>query len=447
MGRPFDKLRVTWTNGGGTFGGLLDHQGKLTRSVPRSAFGSWAPRKDRDVLAILAAQERTRVPDLLPIRHERMRVSPFAFYRGAAAVMAADLADLPLTGLRVQACGDAHLMNFGAYASPERSIVFDVNDFDETLAGPWEWDILRLTASVVLVARGSSFGRRATNAVALATVASYRSAMAHFASVAPLEAWYDHVELADMFASPPASVPDLKQRLLQPHAASPEQHAPIITGAKQPRFVDQPPLFRQIALDDAESGVAKNVLATYRTTLPDNVKVLLDHYQLRDLAQKVVGVGSVGTRCYAALLQTERGESLVLQLKEADASVLEPYAGASKYQQHGQRVVEGQRLVQAASDVFLGWTSAGGTAYYVRQLHDMKTSFPILRMGPRELTRYAKLCAWTLAHAHARSGDPQALAAYLGRGTAFDESAAAFAATYADVTEADYKLYRRTVVG
>jgi uncharacterized protein (DUF2252 family) len=417
----------------------------LTRSVPRSTFGSWAPRKDRNVIAILAAQERTRVQDLLPIRHERMRASPFAFYRGAAAVMAADLADLPLTGLHVQACGDAHLMNFGAYASPERSIVFDVNDFDETLAGPWEWDILRLTASVVLAARGSSFGRRPTSDTALATVASYRAAMAHFASVSPLEAWYDHVELADMFASPPASAADLKSQLLEQHASSPEQHAPILRGAKQQRFVDQPPLFRKIALDDDESALAKDVLETYRTTLPDNVQVLLDRFQLRDLAQKVVGVGSVGTRCYAALFQTDRGESLVLQLKEADASVLEPYAGASTYPQHGQRVVEGQRLMQATSDIFLGWTSSAGTAYYVRQLHDMKTSFPVTQMRPRELTRYARLCAWTLAHAHARSGDPQALARYLGRGTAFDESALAFAATYADVTEADYKLYCRTV--
>jgi uncharacterized protein (DUF2252 family) len=374
-----------------------------------------------------------------------MRASPFAFYRGAAAVMAADLADLPLTGLRVQACGDAHLMNFGAYASPERSIVFDVNDFDETLAGPWEWDILRLTASVVLVARGSSFGRRSTNDTALATVASYRTAIAHFASVSPLEAWYDHVELADMFASPPASDADLKRRMLQPHASSLEQHAPILKGVKQRRFVDQPPLFRQIALDDAESALAKDVLGTYRSTLPDHVGVLFDRYQLRDLAQKVVGVGSVGTRCYAALFQTDRDESLILQLKEADASVLAPYAGASKYPQNGRRVVEGQRLVQAASDIFLGWTGNAGTDYYVRQLHDMKTSFPVTQMGPRELTRYAKLCAWTLAHAHARSGDPQALAGYLGRGTAFDESAATFAATYADVTETDYKLYCRTI--
>jgi uncharacterized protein (DUF2252 family) len=417
----------------------------LTRSVPRSAFGSWTPSKDRDILSLLAAQERTRLPDLLPIRHERMRATPFGFYRGAAAVMAADLAGLPVTGLRVQVCGDAHLLNFGAYASPERSIVFDVNDFDETLPGPWEWDILRLTASVVVVARGSSFGPRRTNDAALATVASYRAAMAHFASVSPLDVWYDHVELADMFASPPAAQTNTRRSLLQAYAATPEQHAPSLTEANAPRFVDQPPLFRKIPLGDAEAGPAKDVLAKYRATLPDNVQVLLDRYQLRDLAQKVVGVGSVGTRCYVALLQTERGESLQLQLKEADASVWEPYAGPSTYPHHGQRVVAGQRLVQAASDIFLGWTTDAGISYYVRQLHDMKTSFPVTRLGPRDLTRYARLCAWTLAHAHARSGDPQAIANYLGRGSAFDESAAAFATTYADVTEADYRLYCRAV--
>ena len=417
----------------------------MTRSVPRSAFGSWTPSKDRDILSLLAAQERTRLPELLPIRHERMRATPFGFYRGAAAVMAADLAGLPVTGLRVQVCGDAHLLNFGAYASPERSIVFDVNDFDETLPGPWEWDILRLTASVVVVARGSSFGPRRTNDAALATVASYRAAMAHFASVSPLDVWYDHVELADMFASPPATQTNTRRSLLQAYAATPEQHAPTLTEANQPRFVDQPPLFRKIPLGDEKAVPAKDVLATYRSTLPDSVQVLFDRYRLLDLAQKVVGVGSVGTRCYVALLQTERGESLQLQLKEADASVWEPYAGPSTYPHHGQRVVAGQRLVQAASDIFLGWTTDAGISYYVRQLHDMKTSFPVTRLGPRDLTRYARLCAWTLAHAHARSGDPQAIANYLGRGSAFDESAAAFATTYADVTEADYQLYCRAV--
>jgi uncharacterized protein (DUF2252 family) len=417
----------------------------LARSVPRSAFGSWTPRKDRDILSLLAAQERTRLPELLPIRHERMRATPFAFYRGAAAVMAADLAGLAVTGLRVQVCGDAHLLNFGAYASPERSIVFDVNDFDETLPGPWEWDILRLTASVVLVARGSSFGRRRANDAALATVANYRAAMARFAKMSPLDVWYNHVELADMFASPAATPADTRRQLVEAYAATPEQHAPSLTEAKQPRFVDQPPLFRKIPLLEVEGQLAKDVLQTYRTTLPDSVRVLLDRYHLHDLAQKVVGVGSVGTRCYVALLQTERGESLQLQLKEADASVLEPYAGASAYPQHGQRVVDGQRLVQAASDIFLGWTSSAGISYYVRQLHDMKTSFPVTRMGPRDLARYACMCAWTLAHAHARSGDPQALASYLGRGSAFDESAIAFGTTYADVTEADYKLFCRAV--
>jgi uncharacterized protein (DUF2252 family) len=399
---------------------------KQARTVPRSTFGAWKPAKDRDPLGVLAAQERPRVPELLPIRHARMRVSPFNFYRGAAAVMAADFAGLALTGLRVQTCGDAHLMNFGAYASPERNVVFDVDDFDETLNGPWEWDVLRLATSVVLVARGSSFGKGRTNDAVLATLAAYRDAMARFAGVSPLSVWYDHIELQDF------------------NDDNLEQHMPLLTQDERPTFVDAPPTFRRISLDLAESQIVKDGFATYRETLPAQVRVLFDRFALRDIAIKVVGVGSVATRCYAALLLTERGEPLVLQLKEADASVLEPLAGASPYPQHGQRVVEGQHLVQAASDIFLGWTAAAGISYYVRQLHDMKASVAVTRLGPRELVRYARLCAWTLAHAHARSGSPQDLAAYLGRSDAFDVAAAAFAATYADVTEADYRLFCRS---
>lgn len=247
----------------------------------------------------------------------------------------------------------------------------------------------------------------------------------------PLDVWYDHIELRDLFASSKAQNVD--------------QHWPKLTDAKQPRFLDQPPLFRRIPLDVAESDKAKSIIDSYRTTLPNHVQVLLARFELRDLAQKVVGVGSVGTRCYVALLETDRGESLTLQVKEADASVLEAYAGASTYQQHGQRVVEGQRLMQAASDIFLGWTTNAGVAYYVRQLHDMKTSFPVTTMGLRDLTRYVRLCAWTLAHGHARSGNPQDIAKYLGRSSAFDVSAAAFATKYAELTEADYRLYCRTV--
>jgi uncharacterized protein (DUF2252 family) len=402
---------------------------KRTRTVPRSTFGAWKPAKDRDALGVLAAQERSRLPELLPIRHARMRISPFNFYRGAAAVMAADFAGLQLTGLRVQTCGDAHLMNFGAFASPERNVVFDVNDFDETLNGPWEWDVLRLATSVVLVARGNAFGKGRTNDAVLATLAGYREAMARFAGASPLSVWYDHIELADLNdPSPPG-----------------DEHVPRLTQDERPTFVDAPPTFRRIPLDRPESQIAKDVLTGYRETLPAHVRVLLDRFALHDIALKVVGVGSVGTRCYVALLLTERGEPLVLQLKEADASVLEPLAGASPYPQHGQRVVEGQHLVQAASDIFLGWTANAGISYYVRRLHDMKSSVAVNRLGPRELVRYARSCAWTLAHAHARSGSPQDLAAYLGRSDTFDLSAAAFAATYADVTEADYGLFCRSI--
>jgi uncharacterized protein (DUF2252 family) len=382
----------------------------MARSVPRSTFGSWTPPAGRDPLGVLARQEAARLPDLVPVRHARMRVSPFAFYRGAAAVMAADFANLPVTGLRVQACGDAHLLNFGAYGSPERNLVFDVNDFDETLPGAWEWDILRLAASVELVARGSAFGRARTRAVVLAAVSTYRNAMLHFAGVSPLAVWYDHIELEDFRAAGLATAPALK-------------HV-------------------HVELSAAERQIAEEVFAAYRDSLQPHVRVLFDRFALRTLVQRVVGVGSVGTRCFVAQMMTDRDEPLVLQLKEADASVWEPYGGASAYAHHGRRVVEGQHLVQAASDIFLGWTSSRGVDYYVRQLHDMKASAPVTEMGSRELTRYVRLCAWTLAHAHARSGDPRALAAYLGKSDAFDVSAAAFAQTYADLTEADYQLFR-----
>jgi hypothetical protein len=356
--------------------------------------------------------------------------------------MASDLADLQPTGIHVQVCGDAHLQNFGAYASPERNIVFDVNDFDETLTGPWEWDVLRLATSAELVARGSSFGRKRTDDLVRATLSTYRAAMAHFASVSPLEVWYAHIELPGASAGAPLRGPeDIKQRLLGDPGHEAEQLLPRVTPAKTPAFVDQPPMFRRIALDADESLTAQDVLAGYRDSLPPHVRVLLGRFELADLALKVVGVGSVGTRCYAALFRTERGESLVLQLKEADPSVLEPYAGPSPYPNHGRRVVEGQHLIQATSDIFLGWTTSRGVDFYVRQLHDMKISIAVTGLGPKALTRYARLCAWTLAHGHARSGSPQDIAGYLGRSDAFDASAASFARTYADVTEADYKRY------
>jgi uncharacterized protein (DUF2252 family) len=419
---------------------------RLARSVPRSAFGTWTPRKDRDVIAILTEQERTRLPELLPIRHERMRASPFSFYRGGAAIMAADLADLPVSGIRAQLCGDAHLQNFGAYGSPERNIVFDVNDFDETLAGPWEWDVLRLATSVELVARGSSFGENRTNDAVQASLSTYRNAMAHFAAASPLNVWYSHVEVpgSSPTTAPVRSAADIKRRLLGDPEHDSEQLLPGTTSSGAKKFVDQPPIFRRISLDDEESSIANGAMQAYRESLPPHVRALINRYEVKDLALKVVGVGSVGTRCYVALLLTEREESLVLQIKEADASVLEPYAGKSVYAHHGQRVVEGQHLIQAASDIFLGWTTSRDISFYVRQLHDMKVSISVTTLGPRELVRYARLCAWTLAHGHARSGAPGDIAAYLGRSDAFDRSAGAFARTYAGVVEADYAQYCKT---
>lgn len=411
------------------------------REVPRSIFGSWTPPKERDVAAVLAGQERSRLQELVPVRRARMRASPFAFYRGAAAVMAADLADLSLTGLRVQACGDAHLLNFGAYGSPERSVVFDVNDFDETLPGPWEWDVLRLATSVELVTRMRDFGKRRASEAVLAVGSTYRNAMAYFVRLSPLEVWYRHVDLQRPLGEGPLSLPpqELKRRVHEAQARTAERLLLKLTEADPPRFVNQPPTLRRIGLDDSESFHAKDVLEQYRGSLPPHVRLLLDRFELQDVALKVVGVGSVGTRCFVALLRTDEGDPLLLQLKEAGTSVWEPNAGAGSSPHQGQRVVEGQRIIQAATDVFLGWTTSNGIHYYVRQLRDMKDSVDVMRLDPQELVRYVRLCAWTLAHAHARSGSPRALANYLGRSEAADVSVAAFARKYADMTEVDHR--------
>jgi uncharacterized protein (DUF2252 family) len=412
------------------------------RAVPRSIFGAWTPPKDRDPGAVLREQERTRLPELLAIRHERMRASPFGFYRGAAAVQAADLAGLPLTGLHVQACGDAHLANFGAYASPERNIVFDVNDFDETLSGAWEWDVLRLAASVELVARARALGARRANETVLAAVSTYRNAVAEFARLSPLDVWFRHIDLANA-ARTFASRRQIKPALREAKLRTAEHLLPKITAGAPAQFIDEPPTFRRVGVDSGEAGHAANVLASYRASLPPHVRMLFDRFELRDVALKVVGVGSVGTRCFAALLLSERNEPLLLQLKEAEASVWEAAGDRRRSTQHGRRVVEGQHLIQAASDIFLGWTSSNGIDYYVRQLRNMNASVALGRLGPQDLLRYVRLCAWTLAHGHARSGDPVALAGYLGKNDVFDRSVAAFARTYADLTEADHRAFMR----
>ncbi len=351
-----------------------------------------------------------------------MCASPFGFYRGAAAIMAADLARIPVTGLRVQLCGDAHLANFGGFATPERRFVFDVNDFDETLPGPWEWDVLRLAASVEIAAREGGIRRRARAGVVCATVRAYRVQMRRYAAMTPLDIWYSHLDARRVEA-------------LRGCTTSSGEHVPpnlVRDKHGVSHFVANPPLVEP--LDPADDRVvgARRIFTAYRDTLPAHIRVLFERYRLVDLARKVVGVGSVGTRCLVALFSTDRDEPLLLQLKEATASVLETELSHSPFSNHGERVVVGQRLMQAASDLFLGWTDGpDGRDYYVRQLRDMKAAVDPSTLRTGELTDYAVHCGAVLARAHARSGDPQAIAAYLGGSDTFDRAVTRFAASYA----------------
>lgn len=414
----------------------------MRRNVPRSAFGDWKPESGRDPLGLLAAQEKSRIASLLPLRHERMAASPFAFYRGAAVVMAADLTTLPVTGLRVQACGDAHISNFGGFGTPERDIIFDVNDFDETLPGAWEWDVLRMAASVVLAARTLHFSSAIADRAVHEGVRTYRLMMARLATLSPVNVWYEHVELSRLMRqATSAQRRDFRRHLKQSEESTARRLLPKLTGGEQPRFVDESQTFRRIGLEGDLAVNAHTVLKNYRESLLPHVRTLLDRFTLRDIAEKVVGVGSVGTLCLVALFMTEKNDPLILQLKEADASVLEPHFGRSPFKNHGERVVHGQRLMQAASDIFLGWTTNEGKDFYVRQLRDMKLSIDLTAMLPEQLVRFARFCGWALARAHARSGDPAAIAQYLGKSDRFETSVGRFADTYADLTEADYELF------
>jgi len=432
--------------------------GKAARArAPRSAHGDWEPAPDRaDPVAILTAQESTRVPELVPLRHARMAASPFAFFRGAAAVMAADLAPTPDSGLRVQACGDAHLSNFGVFAAPDRRLVFDLNDFDETLPGPWEWDVKRLAASFEIAGRERGFKRRERSAAVLAAATSYREAMREFSSLRNLELWYARLDvetaIARVEAEDPTATKRLRKSVAKAHAKNNlralERLTRVVDG--ELRIVSDPPLIVPAGelLPEADAADLERtllaVVAAYRETLQADRGHLLDGYRFRDLARKVVGVGSVGTRAWVLLMTgADDGDPLFLQAKEAEASVLEPYVGASRFRNHGRRVVEGQRLMQAASDIFLGWCPATGVDgrerdFYVRQLWDGKRSIDVETLGPRALGIYARLCGWTLARAHARSGDRVAIAAYLGGGESFDRAIAEFAERYADQNERDH---------
>ncbi len=432
--------------------------GKAARSdAPRSAHAAWeAPAGRADPIGILESQAASRVPELVPIRYGRMAVSPFTFFRGAAAVMAADLATTPISGLRVQACGDAHLSNFGAFAAPDRRLVFDLNDFDESLPGPWEWDVKRLAASFAIAGRERGFKRRERDAATLTAARTYREAMRGFASLRNLEVWYARLDVEAVLAGVEAEAPKQVKRVRRGVAKARakdnlralDRLTHVVDG--ELRIVSDPPLIvpaeELMAADETRDlrQTLLGVLDSYRESLPADRRHLLDGYRFRHLARKVVGVGSVGTRAWVVLLTgADDGDPLFLQAKEAEASVLEPYTGASRFRNHGRRVVEGQRLMQASSDIFLGWCPAVGIDgrqrdFYVRQLWDWKRSADLESLDPRGLEVYARLCGWTLARAHARSGDRVAIAAYLGAGDSFDEAIAGFAELYADQSERDH---------
>jgi uncharacterized protein (DUF2252 family) len=407
-----------------------------------------------DPVELLEEQAKTRVEELVPIRYGRMLVSPFTFYRGAAYLMAADLAGMPRTGLHVQLCGDAHLSNFGVYAAPDRRLVFDTNDFDETLPGPFEWDLKRLVASFAVAGRDRGFDEGRREAINLAVSRSYREAMTAFASMRTLDLWYSRVDIEDIFARLSSQVSakvvkraernEAKARTKDSLAAF-KKLTRVVDG--EPRIVSDPPLIVPISEiftgEQAMEG-AHLVVREYRRTLQGDRRHLLERFRLVDAARKVVGVGSVGTRAFILLfLGHDDEDPLFLQMKEAQASVLEPFLGKSGLASHGQRVVEGQRLMQAASDMMLGWIHVTGfdgveRDYYLRQLWDSKGSALIDVMEPRTMVAYATLCGQTLARAHARSGDAVAISSYLGTSDAFDRALAAFAEVYADQNERDY---------
>ncbi|MBD9515779.1 MULTISPECIES: DUF2252 domain-containing protein [Pseudomonadaceae] len=421
----------------------LDAGRRLRQKIPRESHGKWkSPGRQRDVIAILEKSNRDRLKDLVPIRYGRMLRSPFTFLRGSAALMAHDLAGLPHIGVKVQACGDCHLLNFGFFATPERNLVFDLNDFDETLPAPWEWDIKRLAVSFAVAARSSSIADARAREIAMTCVRAYRENLRSYSRMSPLEVWYSRLDtqaLLDM--APDAKARKFRQQLFdRARERVVESAFPKIAEqvAGQPRIIDQPPIIYHVAEADFMQRVLSS-LADYRGSLSDDRRVLFERYRLVDAAVKVVGIGSVGTRCFIALLFSEENHPLILQFKESCRSVLEPYAGKCQYRHQGQRVVMGQRLMQSSSDIFLGWMrSPAGRDYFVRQLRDMKLSVPVERISAVQLERYADICGLTLARAHAKSGDAASISGYLGKGDAFDKAIGDFALLYADQTERDH---------
>ncbi len=424
----------------------------LRRQCPRTSHAVWiAPANRADPVRLLELGNRGRIPELIPIRFGRMVKTPFTFYRGAALNMAADLAGTPVTGLRVQACGDCHLLNFGAYASPERRLLFDINDLDETLPAPWEWDVKRLAASVVLACRNNGFGKRETRDAALACVRSYRERMAEYSEMPVLEMWYVSLDIEKIirtFKDKEAAQRGLKRIASARGRKVLEHDFPKLAAiaGEAPTIRDNPPLIYHLKGKDARDldARARGAFASYRESLSDDRRALLDRYDVKDFAVKVVGVGSVGTFCAIALLMASETDPLFLQIKEARPSVLEAYAGKSIYPNDGQRIVAGYRLIQAASDIFLGWTKGKlGRHYYVRQLRDMKLGAQHELFTPSFMAEYAEVCGWALAQSHARSGEPATISGYLGTTDRFDKAIAAFAVAYADQSERDHAALKK----
>jgi uncharacterized protein (DUF2252 family) len=415
----------------------------LRKQVPRASHGEWkSSEASRDPIEILEKSNLGRVPDLVPIRFGRMLKNPFNFLRGSPAVMAYDLAPTPATGLEVQACGDCHLNNFGLFATPERNLIFDINDFDETHQAPWEWDLKRLVTSFVVAARVNGNSDRQATDAALACARSYREHMVEFSELSPLDLWYLSVTAEQLIAAAPCAKSQMRREKMADKARSRvgENLFPKITESDGGlhRFVEQPPIMTRVTDDKTLADVHADI-ATYRESLPQDRRFLLDRYQLEDVAFRVVGIGSVGTRCYVALFFCDDENPLLLQIKEANASVLEPFTAKCPFDNQGQRVVVGQRLMQAASDIFLGWIeNSDGRHFFVRQLRDMKFSIPVETLTSRQLAQYAEICGWTLARAHAQSGDPAKISGYLGSGDKCDSTMAAFAMAYADQVERDH---------
>jgi uncharacterized protein (DUF2252 family) len=421
----------------------------LRKKVARSAHAKWVQSADRpDPIELLKKADRGRLPELLPIRYHRMRQSPFAFFRGADALMAADLAGTPKTGIRVQACGDCHVSNFGGFGSPERRLVFDINDFDETLHAPWEWDVKRLATSIVLAGRQMGEGEGHCERVVRVAAESYREHMSEYAEMRALEVWYSQLDAEIL-------IEGAKTRAAKKYWERVEKKAKLQTAEHvfprmtnvvkgRPHIIDNPPLIYHPRQMIKLGKRVRDMFRRYRLTLPEERRVIIDRYQIVDIARKVVGVGSIGTRCAVVLLMAAKHDPLFLQFKEALPSVLEPYAGKSRYAYHGERVVSGQRMLQAASDIFLGWTrDEQGHDYYFRQLRDMKMTINVQDMSQEDWI--IELCGWALARAHARTGDAAQIAGYLGKSDTFDEAIAKFDVDYADQTESDHEVFVKAI--